>query len=230
MKNIIWFSLHCVICFITLLCTNIKTKIILAQNIDNRSEIYTFQQTKEKEDIDCGIEMIKKRITYNYNGLIFQIEDNKKSHIEEIEKNISLLPDNVITTLVENKWQIVITKQDIAKEHYNGEYESVYGTTNYKEKKIYIENRDNAIDNALIHECAHVYDHENDYISDNIEFHNVLKIDYENFDKLNNNYEYWKQDDMESFAEAVHLCYKDQKTFQKQCPNMYAYIRGIIEN
>lgn len=191
-----------------------------------------FKETTFQVDNDCTLNKIEiqKDKTYDYNGLLIYLSNNScYSYLEKTKYYLSLIPQNMFNVLKNNNWTITITTDNIAKTHYQGIYSSIMGVTIYNEKTIYVEDRNNAIKGAIIHECAHAYDKEMNFISSNQEWINVLNKDTLGFEILTNGYTHWKTDNSEAWAEAVQLCYQDQKIFQKHCPNMYAYIRGIIE-
>ena len=188
--------------------------------------------SKQKENVAID-ENINWDGKYEYECRAMKIYIDDKicyKYVDDAKNQLNLLPQKTIDILTTKNWNITITKDNLAQKHYEGIYNSIQGVTLYVERKIELEDRKNAIYGALIHECGHAIDMEMDRPSLQISFANVLKEDWTGMEIICGEYKDWALNDMEAFAECFHQTYTNPKTFQEYCPNIYAYMKGLLEN
>lgn len=167
---------------------------------------------------------------YEFKGFNIYIDDSIcYQYVDDTQLQLNMIPNNMLELLKQQNWNITISKENLAQKYYSGIYSSVQGVTVYAEKRIELEDRYNAIQGACIHECAHAIDYELNRPSYSTSFQNVLLEDWNGLDIMCGSYKGWETDPFEAFAESFYYTYTQPKTFQKNCPNIYAYIRGLIE-
>lgn len=75
--------------------------------------------------------------------------------LNTIEEQLELVPGNIRSSFVNNKWRIVATDEDISKTEFGGAYKSIRGATLFDKSTIKIHNRLIAAKTATCHEFGH---------------------------------------------------------------------------
>lgn len=146
--------------------------------------------------------------------------------LNKLNNELNRVPKKLLTIFTKEGWTISVTGENLAKTHFNGKYSSVQGLTNYNEKYILIENRDNAINESTIHEFGHFLDYYLNFASSTEEFRNIYNDEVEKF-KSNISNSGCVRNEREFFAETFYYMYTDSS---KCTSEAYRFINNLINN
>lgn len=146
----------------------------------------------------------------------------------KVNKELGKLPYYLLNQFNDDGWKIYVTGGDIGEFAFNGRYGQCLGGTLASKKKIYIEDRDKAVYESVIHEFGHYVDFRdlNNCITNSDKF---MKAYNEEQNKLRNTFGitcYWSK--REAFAESFYFYFKDREKLKDSCPGMYNIIRESI--
>ena len=115
------------------------------------------EQEVRQDDISVSANMIRlhrKTEDGSLTGIVETMGTVKDIWVEKADYMLNKLPENVLDHFVDSGYHFYITDEEIAQTEYDGMFEHVAGVTRYG-KYIKIEDRQYAIDEALLHEFGH---------------------------------------------------------------------------
>lgn len=142
--------------------------------------------------------------------------------VVQVNSELETIPTSLIQQFQADGWHIYCTDMNIDAVYYGGQYGSVEASTNYDEYRIIIEDRQDAISDAAIHEFGHWYDWHLGTITNTDEFMNIYYTETEAFRSTFGYRPYY--DPMELFAEAFWKYLTDNQTLQASCPMLYEFM------
>lgn len=154
-------------------------------------------------------------------------EDVSEESVSLIRRQLTALPDDLISDFCNDGWQIIVTSDDLNEEYFDGEYTSVSGVTKYKEKEILVSDEEEAVLSAPMHEFGHWLDHEHEMISTSESFGEVLTEFKKVYDRTE--YGYFPDDEGEYFADAVVFYFLTPDDLQQKCIQMYEFIDDCVQ-
>lgn len=160
-------------------------------------------------------------------GIIEAEGDIPESRIKNIEANYKTIPENIRNHLESNGWRYICTDRNFGRE--NGFKGSILALTEWKDRIIYIDNRD-AAEKSILHEVGHAVDKENlapsvsqDFTaifnSEKCAFCSVWNTDHNNTDTS-----------VEYFAECFYVYFANPEILSASCPATYAFIDSIAKS
>lgn len=160
-------------------------------------------------------------------GIIEAEGDIPESRIKNIEANYKTIPENIRNHLESNGWRYICTDRNFGRE--NGFKGSILALTEWKDRIIYIDNRD-AAEKSILHEVGHAVDKENlapsvsqDFTaifnSEKCAFCSVWNTDHNNTDTS-----------VEYFAECFYVYFANPEILSASCPVTYAFIDSIAKS
>lgn len=160
-------------------------------------------------------------------GIIEAEGDIPESRIKNIEANYKTIPENIRNHLESKGWRYICTDRNFGRE--NGFKGSILALTEWKDRIIYIDNRD-AAEKSILHEVGHAVDKENlapsvsqDFTaifnSEKCAFCSVWNTDHNNTDTS-----------VEYFAECFYVYFANPEILSASCPATYAFIDSIAKS
>lgn len=160
-------------------------------------------------------------------GIIEAEGDIPESRIKNIEANYKTIPENIRNHLENKGWRYICTDRNFGKQ--NGFKDSILALTEWKDRIIYIDNRD-AAEKSILHEVGHAVDKENlapsvsqDFTaifnSEKCAFCSVWNTDHNNTDTS-----------VEYFAECFYVYFANPEILSASCPATYAFIDSIAKS
>lgn len=137
-----------------------------------------------------------------------------------------MIPTYLIQQLQADGWHIYCTSMDIDAVYYGSQFGAVMGSTNYDEYRILIEDRQDAVIEATIHEVGHWYDWHLGTITNSEEFMNIYYAETDSFRAYFGRRSYY--DPMEMFAEAFWKYLTDNQSLQVASPMLYEFMSRYI--
>ena len=140
---------------------------------------------------------------------------------------LNAMPEKVLEGFCDNGWKFYVTDKNLANTFYAGIYNSVKGVTDFDNHEIFIEQRDTAVETAVVHEFGHYLDCINGYQSNTAEFADIFNSESNSFvQTFNVDFHY---DVGEFFADGVYRYYDgEQETLTQACPRLAAFIENIV--
>ena len=158
------------------------------------------------------------------------------TYTKSLYKQYNKIPQNVRLFLENNGWTIYLTTNKLGPIYYPNQNMSIQGITDFTPKIIYIENRQKACENAIVHEIGHAIDNmlgkgtSFGFISYSNDFRTIFIEESSNFVEVNGNGKHAKSSPMEYFAEAFNQTILYPESCKKHSPKTYEYIMNIINN
>lgn len=143
-----------------------------------------------------------------------------------VNQELQKIPSYWLDTFVNSGWQMYVTDTDLDDTYYGGQYGAVMGSTHFDEHVIWLEDRDEVITEAVIHEFGHFVDCYYGFLSDTEEFINIY---YAESDIFRNTFHvtcYYDQKEM--FAEGFWKYLTDGATLQASCPQLYQFLASYV--
>lgn len=171
----------------------------------------------------------EKIIEEKYTSTYIKTHGNIKTDLIKLaDQQWYKIPEATRNILINNGWEIIITTEDLATKYgYSG---SIAGITEFAVKKIYLENRHKAIQNALIHEVGHAIDAINGYPSANAEFINIFINESPYFkDSTSNGDGHESSNTTEYFASVFSEAVINKKNCEATAPSAYGYIQNYMK-
>lgn len=172
-------------------------------------------------------------ITKNPEDYGYSVLGNCKE-INTMNSYMSKVPQNIFNFIFSNGWNIYLTDENLAQTEFNGIYKSIMGATILTTKTIKIEDRKNAIKEALFHELGHAIDWYNGSIKCNYcnsdEFINIFNAERISSLSLSGTSQHTISGIHEYFAECINQYLSNTENFKKICPLSYTYVSNIIQN
>lgn len=150
------------------------------------------------------------------------------SYVIAAQKRLAKIPRNLQEAYVSDGWSFYVTDKNIGDYFLGGKYGSCKGTTRPKEKAIYVEDRDSAMD-CIIHEFGHYVDTRNGgFKTDAGEFALVYDHEYaafcENFETPSIGGK------RELFGEGFEKYVLCPGKLQGYTPELYQFIKNVVDN
>lgn len=120
----------------------------------------------------------------------------------------------------------IVTDESIAQTHFYGRFNTVKGVTSFDNHYIRIEDRDEAVATATLHEFGHYLDWANNMLSDRDEFTEIYNEESEIYKSAYNVNFYYDRKEM--FGDGVYEYFRDKEALKTNCPKLYAYINNMI--
>ena len=146
--------------------------------------------------------------------------------VGQINYELETIPTSLVQQFQADGWHIYCTDMNIDAVYYGGQYGSVEASTNYDEYRIIIEDRQDAISDAAIHEFGHWYDWHLGTITNTDEFMNIYYAETESFRNTFGYRPYY--DPMELFAEAFWKYLTNGQALQASCPMLYEFMSRYL--
>lgn len=180
--NYILFLIISVICFLGLYSYYAQMQDSENLSSQNEDKSYITKENKDvinEEEIKCVIidedsvevaeaeEIIEQKhiensnIREDYYDIIKTIGCVDQRYVDIVNEKLSLLPPVLVEQFIEEGWYIYITTEDIASTYCDNKYSSVLAITDYKRKRIIVEDRDNIEEGTIEHEFGHILDYFN---------------------------------------------------------------------
>ena len=160
--------------------------------------------------------------------VVAQADGNvSQDSVDRANELLNAMPEKVLEGFCDNGWKFYVTDKNLANTFYAGIYNSVKGVTDFDNHEIFIEQRDTAVDTAVVHEFGHYLDCINGYQSKTAEFADIFSSESNSFvQTFNVDFHY---DVGEFFADGVYRYYDgEQKTLTQTCPRLAAFIENIV--
>lgn len=160
---------------------------------------------------------------------LFQVDGNVDySWVEKANTEVAdTLPNDMIQYICNCGWCFYVTEKDLDDTYFNGQYGAVKGATLYDSHLIFIEDRENAIYDAVIHEIGHLYDYEHGFLSDSSEFMSIYTAESDIFKQAFNYTSYYAPEEM--FAEGFWKYYDEEDKLKNNCPQLYGFLEKYLE-
>ena len=160
--------------------------------------------------------------------VVAQADGNvSQDSVDRANELLNAMPEKVLEGFCDNGWKFYVTDKNLANTFYAGIYNSVKGVTDFDNHEIFIEQRDAAVETAVVHEFGHYLDCINGYQSKTAEFADIFSSESNSFvQTFNVDFHY---DVGEFFADGVYRYYDgEQKTLAQTCPRLAAFIENIV--
>lgn len=172
-----------------------------------------------------------------------QISYEKKSDIDICKKlgvmndawpdmvndELWVIDDQILNAFANSDFDIYVSNIDIAKDMNIGEENGmILGETNMQTKRIYINQTEEAVHSAPVHEIGHWFDYYRDYPSLSSEFEEIFEKEGETFRDVFYDPIADECDAQEMFAEGFYLYYTDSDHLFMECPDLYCYLDSMI--
>lgn len=151
-----------------------------------------------------------------------------QASVDRANDLLNVMPKNLLEGFLDNGWTFYVTDKNIAYDILGGQFNSVKGVTDFDNHEIYIEQRDAAIETAVVHEFGHYLDYINGDQSQTSEFADIFNAESNSFVTTFDIDFYY--DVSEFFADGVYRYYDgERKTLVQACPQLTAYIETVVK-
>lgn len=160
--------------------------------------------------------------------VVAQADGNvSQDSVDRANELLNAMPERLLEGFVDRGWRFYVTDKNIAYDILGGEFNSVKGVTDFDNHEIFIEQREAAVETAVVHEFGHYLDCINGYQSNTVEFADIFNSESNSFvQTFNVDFHY---DVGEFFADGVYRYYDgEQKTLAQTCPRLAAFIENIV--
>ena len=229
-----------ILCLLLCLClslqgckkeTHIEKPGTLITNTENSSEK---SQTSEDtgnvqgtKNASTNTEKEESELLYA-DGITETEGDVNNQVVQAVNNELNKIPDSIISQFQKYGWHIYVTDSDINEKYYSGKYSTVFGTTQYADKEIYIVDTIDAAHESAIHEMGHFVDYSNGILSDQEDFKELYFSEARNYIK---SYEaLCIRDRKELFAEVFWQYTVNPSKLQLETPGLYTYMKNIIQS
>lgn len=216
----------CIVSFLFLTACQ-KTAEPLETPSGKLKPIQTITESDDIEgELDAKADIKEKATSMEYDILCKKDGNVDDVFVEKVNQELNKLPQNIKTAFLKDGWDIYVTDMDINLTYYDGKYGGVMGSTNYREGRILIEDREEAVTQAPLHEIGHWLDFHHGYITDTNPFLNVFASDYGSFV---NAYDISTiYDRKELFAEGFWQYIINPQKLEMTAPNLYWFLKDIV--
>lgn len=160
-------------------------------------------------------------------GIIEAEGDIPESRIKNIKANYKTIPENIRNHLESNGWRYICTDRNFGRE--NGFKGSILALTEWKDRIIYIDNRD-AAEKSILHEVGHAIDKENLAPSVSQDFTAIFNSEKCAFCSVWNTNHNNTDTSVEYFAECFYVYFANPEILSASCPATYAFIDNIAKS
>ena len=160
--------------------------------------------------------------------VIAQADGNvSQNSVDRANELLNAMPERLLEGFVDRGWRFYVTDKNIAYDILGGEFNSVKGVTDFDNHEIFIEQREAAVETAVVHEFGHYLDYINGNQSQTAEFSDVFSAESNAFVKTFNVDFYY--DIGEFFADGVYRYYDgERETLNNACPRLTAFIDNVV--
>ena len=160
--------------------------------------------------------------------VIAQADGNvSQDSVDRANELLNAMPERLLEGFVDRGWRFYVTDKNIAYDIIGGEFNSVKGVTDFDNHEIFIEQREAAVETAVVHEFGHYLDYINGNQSQTAEFSDVFSAESNAFVKTFNVDFYY--DIGEFFADGVYRYYDgERETLNNACPRLTAFIDNVV--
>lgn len=147
--------------------------------------------------------------------------------VDRANELLNVMPERLLEGFVDRGWRFYVTDKNIAYDILGGEFNSVKGVTDFDNHEIFIEQRETAVETAVVHEFGHYLDYINGNQSQTAEFSDIFSDESNAFVKTFNVDFYY--DIGEFFADGVYRYYDgERETLNNACPRLTAFIDNVV--
>ena len=140
------------------------------------------------------------------------------SWVAAVNQELAKAPANVLQAFKNSGWSFHVTPINIDAVYFGGQYGSVMGVTVYEENAIYLEDRWDAVQEAVLHELGHFVDSYLGYPSDTLSIYDAEAASYCSYFGVDF---YW--DRMEFYADSFWKYVTIPDDLKVCAPQMYGY-------
>lgn len=160
--------------------------------------------------------------------VIAQADGNvSQDSVDRANELLNAMPERLLEGFVDRGWRFYVTDKNIAYDILGGEFNSMKGVTDFDNHEIFIEQREAAVETAVVHEFGHYLDYINGNQSQTAEFSDVFSAESNAFVKTFNVDFYY--DIGEFFADGVYRYYDgERETLNNACPRLTAFIDNVV--
>lgn len=160
--------------------------------------------------------------------VVAQADGNvSQDSVDRANKLLNVMPERLLEGFVDRGWRFYVTDKNIAYDILGGEFNSVKGVTDFDNHEIFIEQREAAVETAVVHEFGHYLDYINGNQSQTAEFSDIFSAESNAFVKTFNVDFYY--DIGEFFADGVYRYYDgERETLNNACPRLTAFIDNVV--
>lgn len=147
--------------------------------------------------------------------------------VDRANELLNAMPERLLEGFIDRGWRFYVTDKNIAYDILGGEFNSVKGVTDFDNHEIFIEQREAAVETAVVHEFGHYLDYINGNQSQTAEFSDIFSAESNAFVKTFNVDFYY--DIGEFFADGVYRYYDgERETLNNACPRLTAFIDNVV--
>ena len=147
--------------------------------------------------------------------------------VDRANELLNAMPERLLESFIDRGWRFYVTDKNIAYDILGGEFNSVKGVTDFDNHEIFIEQREAAVETAVVHEFGHYLDYINGNQSQTAEFSDIFSAESNAFVKTFNVDFYY--DIGEFFADGVYRYYDgERETLNNACPRLTAFIDNVV--
>lgn len=160
--------------------------------------------------------------------VVAQADGNvSQDSVDRANELLNVMPERLLEDFVDRGWRFYVTDKNIAYDILGGEFNSVKGVTDFDNHEIFIEQREAAVETAVVHEFGHYLDYINGNQSQTAEFSDIFSAESNAFVKTFNVDFYY--DIGEFFADGVYRYYDgERETLNNACPRLTAFIDNVV--
>ncbi len=191
-------------------CLRLGELLLWAANEDNHIEDERIEEVKELPDICKECRGTSQTVT------------------SEVDYQFSLLPEKIQNLFLQDRWKISVVDYDLNRAYFDGKYEEVLGVTQYEEQTIFIADKEEAAQRAVLHEIGHWLDHHYGWLSDSEQFRKIYQKECDNFAEIYKTVQI--DNEKELFAEGFLQYINYPEKLRKEAPMLYAYLEDFNRN
>ena len=160
--------------------------------------------------------------------VVAQADGNvSQDSVDRANELLNAMPERLLESFIDRGWRFYVTDKNIAYDILGGEFNSVKGVTDFDNHEIFIEQREAAVETAVVHEFGHYLDYINGNQSQTAEFSDIFSAESNAFVKTFNVDFYY--DIGEFFADGVYRYYDgERETLNNACPRLTAFIDNVV--
>lgn len=160
--------------------------------------------------------------------VVAQADGNvSQDSVDRANELLNAMPERLLEGFIDRGWRFYVTDKNIAYDILGGEFNSVKGVTDFDNHEIFIEQREAAVETAVVHEFGHYLDYINGNQSQTAEFSDIFSAESNAFVKTFNVDFYY--DIGEFFADGVYRYYDgERETLNNACPRLTAFIDNVV--
>lgn len=193
--------------------------------VKKQKEVEAWQQeqariAKEKEEA-------KRKAYENSRPALCQNEGVGASWVTAVNDQLRAVPAALREQFQNQGWRMYCTTKNLDRSYFGGQFGAVMGVTLYDDRLIYIEDRNDAVTEAPVHEFGHYYDYSLGFISHKGTFGSIFRAEQQAFRRAYGVPGYFNEEEL--FAEAFwRYLTTDKAAFQAAVPQLYGFFQGLL--